>query len=130
MPFNPNGQGQDQAIIVNGTAGHDIMFGGSGTNAGRGGSGADTIRGNVGDLGLDQVVGFQLGQDRIQFGTGLLAGDIEDAFLVFNSGAGSLLVADTVETGWEAIATFGNISVGCDGGCDGGFGGSPGDVLS
>lgn len=150
-----NGEGGNDSVLggsgndtLNGGSGNDTINGGSGTNTVRGGSGGDTvivdlgtdtIRWNVGDLGLDQVIGFQLGQDRIQFGSGFLAGDIEDSFLVFNSGAGSLLMADTSESGWEAIATFGNISAdaleaaignGVLFGYDGGFGGGPGDVFS
>lgn len=141
----PGGSGND---TLHGGSGADTINGGSGTNTVRGGSGADTIfvdlgadtiRWNVGDLELDQVIGFQLCQDRIQFGSGFLAGDIEDSFLVFNSGAGSLPMADTAESGWEAIASSGNIAAdaleaaignGVLFGYEGGFGGGPGDVFN
>ncbi len=121
-----NGDGGNDSVLggsgndtVSGGSGNDTVNGGSGINTVRGGSGndtifvdlgTDTIRWNVGDLGLDQVVGFQLGQDKVQFGAGFLAGDLEESLMVFNSGAGSLLMAETAEAGWEAIATFANIS--------------------
>lgn len=48
MPFSANGRGQDQAKIVNGTAGNDIMFGGDFWEVLPGGAGNDVFVASAG----------------------------------------------------------------------------------
>ncbi|WP_137181617.1 calcium-binding protein [Roseomonas sp. AR75] len=144
------GQGSDRLF---GDAGNDVIVTGGGNNTVRGGQGADqvvlgsgqdTLRWEVGDIGLDEIHGFELGKDRIGFadaffGANLGPGDTaEDVLLVFNApGVGSLLMAQSASNGWTAVARFHDVSEadleaaianGSLFGGAGGFGG-PGDVF-
>jgi Ca2+-binding RTX toxin-like protein len=116
-------QGNDRLF---GDAGNDVIVTGGGTNFVRGGQGADqvvlgsgqdTLRWEVGDIGLDEIYGFELGEDRIGFadaffGANLGPGDTaQDVLLVFDApGVGSLLMAQSASNGWTAVARFHDIS--------------------
>jgi Ca2+-binding RTX toxin-like protein len=92
-------------------SGNDVLVGGAGNDVINGGSGADVIRWNAGDLGFDTIEGFVIGQDTIGFGDGFLASaDPVDALLVWHAGADSILIANTQESGWDAIAFLEGIS--------------------
>jgi Ca2+-binding RTX toxin-like protein len=109
--------GEDGNDVINGGAGNDSVLGGNGNDVLRGGAGDDTINGGAGadvirwdqgDLGLDTVLGFVIGQDKLAFGQGFLAagGDWQDNLLVFNNNGSAMLAANTAEAGWQFIANF------------------------
>jgi Ca2+-binding RTX toxin-like protein len=101
-------EGNDMLI---GGSGNDVLVGGAGNDVINGGSGADVIRWNAGDLGFDTIEGFVIGQDTIGFGDGFLASaDPVDALLVWHAGADSILIANTQESGWDAIAFLEGVS--------------------
>jgi Ca2+-binding RTX toxin-like protein len=131
------GSGNDSVL---GGAGDDSLRGGAGADTINGGDGADVIRWNTGDLGLDSVLGFTIGQDKLAFGQGFpAAGDWEDNLLVFNNNGSAMLAANTAEVGWQFIANFVGVSaVALDtaieqgtvfGVVSGVGGGGPGDVF-
>ncbi len=142
-------EGNDGNDVMDGGSGNDSVLGGAGDDSLRGGAGADTINGgggvdvirwNTGDLGLDSVLGFAIGTDKLAFGQGFLAaGDWEDNLLVFNNNGSAMLAANTVEAGWQFIANFVGVSAsaldtaidqGTVFGLAGGVGGGgPGDVF-
>jgi Ca2+-binding RTX toxin-like protein len=111
---------------VSGGAGNDNIWGESGSDLIRGGAGADTLRGGSNadtfrweglDLGTDEILDFNLAQDRFSFGADFFAVqpvgavDLEDVLLVFNNGAGGALVAaNTAVAGWQYIANLANVS--------------------
>lgn len=96
-----------------GGQGNDVLRGGEGVDVIRGESGADVIRWHVGDLGRDEIEGFVLGQDTIAFGDGfLVTADPADSLFVVGSFGEGVLMADTIEAGWQEIAIFRGISDG------------------
>lgn len=102
------GAGDD---TLDGRQGNDVLRGGEGVDVIRGASGADEIRWHVGDLGRDEIEGFVLGQDRIAFGDGfLVTADPADSLFVVGSFGEGVLMADTIEAGWQEIAIFRGIS--------------------
>jgi Ca2+-binding RTX toxin-like protein len=109
------GAGDD---TLSGGSGNDVIRGGAGADTVSGGTGADTLRWEAGDLGLDQVYGFVLGQDTLSFadaffGANLPAGgDASDVlFAFFGANGSSTLMANTAGQGWAAIAQFHGIGV-------------------
>jgi Ca2+-binding RTX toxin-like protein len=116
-------QGDDS---ISGGSGNDTIFSGNGTNSVRGGSGADlislgtgsdTLRYGAGEIGMDEVYGFDLTEDLLVlepglFGAALGPGEtLEDVLLVFNApGIGCILFAETASDGLEAIARFHGIT--------------------
>jgi Ca2+-binding RTX toxin-like protein len=102
------GAGND---TLDGGQDNDVLRGGAGVDVIRGESGADAIRWHVGDLGRDEIEGFVLGADSIGFGDGfLVTADPADSLFVTGSFNDSILMADTIEAGWQEIARFQGIS--------------------
>jgi hypothetical protein len=70
----------------------------------------------AGDSGMDTIAGFNLGEDHLYFGAGFFAVEpvggveLEDVLFVVNSGADTILWANTAEYGWTNIATFSNVN--------------------
>jgi prepilin-type processing-associated H-X9-DG protein len=103
------GGGGDDTL--DGGLGNDVLRGGEGIDLIRGASGADEIRWHVGDLGRDEIEGFVLGEDSIGFGDGfLVTADPADSLFVVGSFGEGVLMADTIEAGWQEIAIFRGIS--------------------
>jgi Ca2+-binding RTX toxin-like protein len=116
-------QGNDS---LSGGSGDDVILSGNGNNTIRGGQGADdivlgtghdTLRYEAGDLGLDDIYGFDLDEDLLVlapalFGANLGPGEtLEDVLMVFDApGIGCILFAETASDGWEAIARFHGIT--------------------
>lgn len=95
---------------LDGGQGNDVLRGGEGADVIRGGPGADEIRWHVGDLGRDVIEGFVLGEDRIDFGDGfLVTADPKGSLLVVGSFGDAILMADTIEAGWQEIAILRNM---------------------
>lgn len=109
------GAGDDS---VNGNGGNDLIAGGQGTDTLLGGTGNDVFLWRSGDLGLDLITDFVLGQDRVAFedfvvspiigGTGAAA-EFLRATTFF--GGVTALEAHTAEAGWQIIARLSGVSV-------------------
>jgi Ca2+-binding RTX toxin-like protein len=103
------GGAQNDSVL--GNNGNDTLRGGAGDDTVNGGAGADLVRWDAGDLGLDTVLGFVIGEDKLAFGPGFLAaGDWEDNLLVFNDSGSAMLAANTAEAGWQFIARFAGVN--------------------
>jgi Ca2+-binding RTX toxin-like protein len=105
--------GNDQLVggggddTLDGGQGNDVLRGGEGVDVVRGGTGADEIRWHVGDLGRDEIEWFVLGEDTIAFGDDfLVTADPAGSLFVVGSFLDTILIADTIEAGWQEIAIF------------------------
>jgi Ca2+-binding RTX toxin-like protein len=121
-----NASGSQGNDSLSGGSGDDVIVSGGGNNTVRGGQGADdillgdgydTLRYAAGDLGMDEIYGFDLDEDLLVlepglFGAALGPGEtLEDVLLVFDApGIGCILFVETASSGWEAIARFHGIS--------------------
>jgi Ca2+-binding RTX toxin-like protein len=104
--------------LSGGYNGNDVLRGGEGADTLSGGTGADVIQWRAGDLGIDQIFGFDITQDRLSFTDNFFGanvppgGDASDVLLVANvPGGSSLLAANTGEAGWQWIAQFNGVSL-------------------
>ncbi len=103
---------------INAGADNDDVRGGSGADDITLGSGTDTLRYVNGDAsGTDNVFDFELGTDKVLFQDGFLSqnvapgGDYGGLVFAFPAAGGdSLLMADTLEAGWKAVAKFHDVS--------------------
>jgi VCBS repeat-containing protein len=78
--------GSDDGAVLNGAGGNDLILGGGGNDTLNGGTGNDTLYGGAGDDtyrfnlgdGADTIIETQgeTGTDNLEFGAGILAGDI------------------------------------------------------
>ncbi len=94
----------------------DLLIGGLGSDEITGGTGSDVFRWRPGDLGMDTLVDFTLGEDLLDFADNFLAEEIglgvawTDVFLTVYAGADTLLAANTAEAGWQWIARLEGIT--------------------
>ena len=88
----------------------DTLTGGAGDDEMSGGTGADVFVYNMYEQGYDLITDFILGEDTFSFGEGFFAGGpgpivLSDVLGAWNvGGTDSILVANTAESGWEALA--------------------------
>ena len=116
--------GENGNDAINGDDGSDFIMGGDGNDRLRGGDGLDTINGGAGadvivwqagDTGADLISGFDLGEDKLWFGSGFFAADpvgdvgLIDVLTVFDQGDDAVLAANTASAGWTVIATLVNV---------------------
>lgn len=109
--------GNEDNDIISAHTGNDIIEGGQGADIVMTGTGADVLRWEDGDLGLDAVLDFDLAHDRLFFELGFFAQDVgngvalEDVLNAYATadGTGTMLLADTAESGWEWIARLDNV---------------------
>lgn len=109
------GAGDDS---VNGNGGNDLIAGGEGMDTLLGGSGNDVFLWRNGDLGVDLIADFVLGQDRVAFedfvvspvlgGTGAASEFLRATTFL---GGVTALEAHTAEAGWQVIARLSGVSV-------------------
>lgn len=109
------GAGDDS---VNGNGGNDLIAGGQGIDTLLGGSGNDVFLWRSGDLGVDLIADFVLGQDRVAFedfvvspvlgGTGAASEFLRATTFL---GGVTALEAHTAEAGWQVIARLSGVSV-------------------
>ncbi|MBX9698754.1 MAG: M10 family metallopeptidase C-terminal domain-containing protein [Acetobacteraceae bacterium] len=111
--------GGEGADSLEGLAGSDILRGGQGADTVVGGSGRDIFVWRSGDLGVDLLSDFNLAEDRFGFGSGFLSSPVFGGtgalseMLDAQAGIGgtTLMVAHTVEAGWQTIARLSGVSV-------------------
>ena len=101
------GTGNDS---LSGGGNNDLLRGGAGTDTIDVGSGSDIVRWQAGDVGLDEITGFSLANDRLSFGSGFFAvepvgaTDLSDVLLAWNVTGGAMLAANIEGVGWDFIA--------------------------
>lgn len=118
--------GETGRDTLNGGGGDDLLWGGTGSDLIEGASGADTLYGGAGGsdtfrwraghAGQDLVSDFDLGVDRIAFGSGYFDGqagpgfDVRDALVAFTLAGRVFLHADRAYGGWTTIAEFEDVT--------------------
>lgn len=118
--------GEGGADTLSGGGGDDVLWGGTGADLLEGGDGADTLWGGdggsdtfrwrAGQSGRDLVADFDVGIDRIAFGSGFFDGqagpgfDVRDALVAFSLLGRTFLHADRADGGWTTIAEFDDVS--------------------
>jgi Ca2+-binding RTX toxin-like protein len=93
-----NGGGGNDRLL--GGSGADLLIGGTGSDTLDGGSRADTIRFQTPGEGVDRIVGWQAGSDRLQgdasaFGGGLVVGALAPGRLVVHASNSATSAAGT-----------------------------------
>ncbi|MEL7154122.1 MAG: calcium-binding protein, partial [Pseudomonadota bacterium] len=114
------GSGDD---VLSGGANDDRLFGGSDNDLLRGGEGADWIEGGSGadvhywghgDAGQDNVYGFELGVDTLDFSDGFFStapGEtLNDVLFAFEQGNDTQVLANTSWGGLQILGTFHDVN--------------------